>query len=113
MFAHSLGIQRDEDNPGYKHIILQPKVGGELTFAKGYFDTPYGKISSGWEKNAGGYIYRVTIPANTTASLVLDAPALANVNTLKGREGVGQMAFRNGKVTAVLKSGAYEFEVKK
>jgi alpha-L-rhamnosidase len=114
MFSHSLGIQRDEDNPGYKHIILQPKVGGEMKFANGYFESAYGKISSGWEKTtAGGYIYRVTIPANTTASLSLVAPSVRSVSVLKGKDGVEPMKFSNGKVTSNLKSGTYEFEVRK
>ena len=112
MFSHSLGIQVDENNPGYKHIILQPKIGGEMTFANGYFESPYGVISSGWEKTDTGYIYKVTIPANTTASLNLIASGADKVTTLKGNEGVSQMAFQAGKVTAVLKSGSYEFEVK-
>jgi len=114
MFAHSLGIQRDENRPGYKHIILQPAIDfkGELKFAKGYFESPYGKISSGWEKTANGYVYRVTIPGNTTASLNLVAPSVKNVTVLTGKEGVGRMSFAEGKVKAELKSGTYEFEVK-
>ena len=111
MFSHSLGIQRDEDKPAYKHIILQPKVGGEMSFAKGYFESPYGVISSGWEKTAKGYIYRVTIPANTTASLTLKASSIANVKVLKGAEGVGPFRSLTGKVMAELKSGSYEFEI--
>jgi alpha-L-rhamnosidase len=112
MFAYSLGIQCDADKPGYKHIILQPAPGGKMTFARGYFESPYGKISSGWEKTATGYIYRVSIPANTTASLNLKAQDASKVTTLKGKEGVGAFRTRNGKVTAELKSGSYEFEVK-
>ena len=114
MFSHSLGIQRDENNPGYKHIILQPKVSGEMTSASGFFESPYGKISSGWKKNtSGGYIYSVTIPANTTASLTLATPDVKNVSVLKGKEGVAPLQLSSGKVTTNLKSGTYEFEVKK
>lgn len=111
MFSHSLGIQRDEDKPAYKHIILQPKVGGSLSFANGHFESPYGVITSGWEKTANGYIYRVTVPANTTASLTLQASAIANVKVLKGAEGVGPFRSLTGRVMAELKSGTYEFEV--
>ena len=113
MFSHSLGIQCDENRPGYKHIILQPKVGGEMTFTNGYFESPYGVISSGWEKTAAGYIFRVTIPANTTASLNLMASGIDKVSVLKGKEGVGPFRSLIGKVMAELKSGTYEFEVKK
>lgn len=113
MFSHSLGIQRDEDRPGYKHIILQPKVGGEMSFAKGGFETPYGDVRSGWEKTADGYIYRVTVPANTTASLNLQAESIDDVTVLKGAEGVGPFRSLKGTVMAELKSGTYEFKVKK
>ncbi len=112
MFAHSLGIQRDEERPGYKHIILQPKVGGEIEFARGGFESPYGDIRSEWEKTDKGYIYRVTIPANTTASLNLQADGIDSVTVLKGQEGVGPFRSLKGRVMAELKSGTYEFEVK-
>jgi alpha-L-rhamnosidase len=111
MFSHSLGIQRDERHPGYKHFLMQPKVGGEMMFANGYFESPYGRIASGWEKTSGGYIYRATVPANTDATLILVAPGISSVTTLKGSDGVGAMRFADGKVTASLKSGTYEFEV--
>lgn len=112
MFSHSLGIQRDEDRPAYKHIILQPKVGGSISYARGGFESPYGVISSGWEKTGTGYVYRVTVPANTTASLYLAAPSVKNVKVLKGSEGVGPFRSLKGKVMAELESGTYEFEVK-
>ena len=111
MFAHSLGIQRDEEKPGYKHIILQPKVGGTIGHANGFFESPYGVIKSGWEKTADGYIYRVTVPANTTASLTLQAASIASVKVVKGSEGVGPFRSLSGKVMAELKSGSYEFMV--
>ena len=111
MFAHSLGIQRDEDKPGYKHILLQPKVGGSLGYARGYFETPYGEVHSGWEKTADGFIYRVTIPANTTASLVLQADGSDKVKVLSGEEGVGPFRSLTGRVLCELKSGTYEFKV--
>ncbi|MBO6238446.1 MAG: glycoside hydrolase, partial [Bacteroidales bacterium] len=112
MYSHQLGIQRDEDKPAYKHILLQPKVGGTETFAKGGFESPYGRIEAGWEKTAGGYIYRVTIPANTTASLTLQAAGIDHVKVLKGAEGVGPFRALTGRVLCELQSGTYEFEVR-
>ena len=111
MFSHSLGIQRDEDKPGYKHIILQPKVGGTLEFAKGYFETPYGEVHSGWEKTAGGFIYRVTVPANTTASLTLQASGIDKVKVVSGSEGTGPFRSLTGRVMCELQSGTYEFHI--
>ncbi|MBQ5640110.1 MAG: glycoside hydrolase, partial [Bacteroidales bacterium] len=111
MFTHCLGIQRDVEKPAYKHILLQPKVGGEMSNASGYFESPYGVISSSWEKTAIGFIYTVTVPANTTASLTLQASGIDKVKVLKGAEGVGPFRSLAGKVMAELKSGTYTFEV--
>lgn len=112
MYSHQLGIQRDEDRPAYKHILLQPKVGGTETFARGGFESPYGRIEAGWEKTAGGYVYRVTIPANTTASLTLEAPDIAHVFVREGMDGVGKPRALQGRVLMELDSGSYVFEVK-
>ena len=74
-------------------------------------ETPYGRIDGGWEKTARGYIYRVTIPANTTASLTLQALGVSAVKVLRGGEGVGPLRSLKGRVMAELKSGSYEFEI--
>ena len=112
MYAHLLGIQRDEAYPGYKHIILQPKVGGSLEYVNGGFETPYGRVESSWKKVSGAYKYTVKIPANTSASLSLQAPSIRSVTVLKGIEGISKMRSLEGKVMIELQSGYYEFKVK-
>jgi alpha-L-rhamnosidase len=39
-----LGINLDENNPGYKHIIIKPQPGGPLTWVKGSYNSIHGKI---------------------------------------------------------------------
>ena len=111
MYAYLLGLQRDEDKPAYRHIILQPRVGGTLTYVDGGFESPYGRIDGGWEKTAKGYRYHIVVPANTSASLTLQADGVSKVKVLRGSEGVGPLRSLKGKVMAELKSGSYEFEV--
>ena len=113
MMSHSLGIQRDEKQPGYKHILLQPEVGEQLDYAKGGFESAYGYIGSAWTKNADGYTYSVTIPANTSATLTLPATKLADVKLTKGKEGVSAAIYNKGRVKCELKAGQYEFQVRK
>ena len=71
LFRYVLGIEADSENPGFKHIILQPTIGGSLTYAKGSYESVYGTIVSEWEKNGTDVTYHAIIPANTTATLVL------------------------------------------
>ncbi len=112
IYAHCLGIQRDEERPAYRHILLQPEIGGTLEYVEGGFESPYGRIESGWRRTRRGYVYTVTIPANTTASLTLQAPSIAAVKIVKGEEGVGPLRSLKGRVMAELKSGTYEFDVR-
>ncbi|GAB1359587.1 hypothetical protein MASR1M31_13720 [Porphyromonadaceae bacterium] len=115
MFAYSIGIQRDEQQPGYKHILLQPRIGGTFTHIKGHFDSMYGRIESGWEKVGKGYVYNVSIPANTTATLYLSVanPSLVKEgnNPIKKSKGIRYVGFENGKATYELASGTYLFSV--
>lgn len=61
----------DEDGAGYKKIILRPHIGGSLTFAEAWHDSPYGRIYSGYKIEDGVLNYRCIIPANTSAVLYL------------------------------------------
>ena len=71
LFRYVLGIEADSKNPGFKHIILQPAIGGSLSFAGGSYESVYGTIVSAWEKTEAGVLYHAVIPANTTATLIL------------------------------------------
>ena len=73
MFSYMLGIQPVEEDPGYHTFILTPRPGGTFTYAKGWYDSVYGRIESGWRwlDNADGVEYTFVVPANTTAQLQL------------------------------------------
>lgn len=73
LYTDVLGIKSDENEPGFKHILLEPKPGGGLTFAEGSYTGAYGKIGVKWEQTEKGYRYLFLIPANTTATLTLPA----------------------------------------
>jgi len=66
-----LGINLDENNPGYKHIIIKPQPGGPLTWAKGHYDSLYGKIEVEWRIENEKFNLTVKIPVNTTATVHL------------------------------------------
>ncbi len=43
------GINYDENVPGYKHIMIKPKPGGELTHVKASLECRYGLINLKWK----------------------------------------------------------------
>ena len=73
LYRHVAGLDMDAEIPGYKHILLAPHPGGGLTHASVEFTSLYGKIKSGWKLEGNDFIYEVTVPANTTATVTLPA----------------------------------------
>ncbi len=57
--------------PGFKKILIAPSIVGDLTWVKAHFDSPYGRIVSNWKIEGNQLIMDVTIPANTTATIVV------------------------------------------
>lgn len=72
LFSYTAGVQLDRNAPGYKHFYIKPQPGGSLTEAEAIYQSVYGKIRSAWKKSKGNHIsYQITIPANTTATVIL------------------------------------------
>lgn len=73
MYSYMAGIMYDKQNPGFKHVILQPMPddSDDITFVDSSYDCAYGLIESNWEKKDGKLFYTAVVPANTTATLYL------------------------------------------
>ena len=71
LMAYSLGIDRDPSAPGFRHFVLHPEADptGEMTWAKGWYKTPYGYITSSWKRNGSQIEYEFTIPEGCSATL--------------------------------------------
>lgn len=118
MMAYSLGIQRDEKSPGFKHFILQPQYDptGQMEWAKGHYDSMYGRISSSWKVDKGNLAYTAIVPANTTATLYFPASSASAVKesgkALASNKGIRFVKYENGKAIYELSSGSYAFTSK-
>ena len=110
------GIKPDPENPGFKHIILNPQIIGNLTFAEAYYHSIYGLIVSDWRINEGTFQWSVSIPVNTTATVYIPAKNIDNISEsgipVKNAEGVKFLKMENGKAIFIVGSGEYKFIVK-
>ena len=61
------GIQVSGEN----EFTIAPKAGGHFTFAKCEYQSVYGKVKSDWRRENGKTVYTISVPANTTAKVVL------------------------------------------
>ncbi|MEN8227092.1 MAG: family 78 glycoside hydrolase catalytic domain [Bacteroidota bacterium] len=99
------GIQVDENNPGFKHIILKPNFVEGLNDFSASHKGPYGEIVSAWKKIDGVVNYSVTIPANSTATLYLEREVSGPVQPdHKGAD-------MDGLTKISLPAGSYEFTI--
>lgn len=119
MYNYSLGIQRDESAPAFKHFILKPEIDstGKMTYAKGYYNSLYGRIESSWSVKDGVVHYSFTVPGNTSALLYLPAGSLKDIRESgkainKKSTGIEYMGMENGLIKLNIRSGKYAFEVK-
>ena len=71
IYSTVLGIDTDEEYPGYQKSIIAPVPGGGLTWVKGGCHTPYGELKVAWTLEQGLFTLNVKIPENTTSRVIL------------------------------------------
>ena len=118
MYRYSLGIQRDPEVAAFKKFILQPTPDPErkMKWAKGYYNSSYGKIESAWEWNTTGWDYRAVIPPNTTAVFKIEQATpkqvlLEGKRVKKNKNGVTQITQNKDELLIELVSGTYNFKI--
>ncbi|MEO8200668.1 MAG: alpha-L-rhamnosidase C-terminal domain-containing protein, partial [Gemmatimonadota bacterium] len=107
------GIDIDPAAPGYQHSLIAPRPGGGLTSARTALETGYGRLSTSWHIDSGGFSLEVTVPANTTASVTLwhariDHTMEGGRSITKGN-GIRSVEQRGEDVIVEVGSGAYSF----
>ncbi|MDP4276275.1 MAG: family 78 glycoside hydrolase catalytic domain [Bacteroidota bacterium] len=65
------GINFDDQNKGFRHIIIHPHFVKDLSWVKGSYRSVNGLIRSEWEKKGNLVLLKVEIPANTTATVII------------------------------------------
>ncbi len=69
MFRTITGIVPTE--AGYRRFRVQPLPDERITSASRTFRSEYGMIESNWQKEGSAFTLKVTVPANTTAEIIL------------------------------------------
>jgi len=103
-------------SPGFKTLVIKPEIVGGLTWVNANYDSVHGRISSEWRQAAGQFDLRITIPANTTATVYLPAKDFESI-TESGKpvaqaNGVSFLRRENDRVVLEVGSGTYQFASK-
>lgn len=97
------GLEVDEEKPGYKHSVIYPRIGGNLAWLGGKYGSVYGEVASRWEVVGDEVILSVKVPANTTATIILD-----QAKSVKESDG---LEFVSDKVGMKAEAGSGEYRI--
>ena len=112
MFENIGGITATK---AFQDLTIAPKLDPKLTAATVSYHSIHGLIVSDWRQEQGKFQLNVTIPANTTATVVLPAQAMEDIteshHPLAKAQGVSFLKLQKGKAYLSVGSGQYEFAV--
>jgi hypothetical protein len=112
-FYYDLAGIRSDGN-GFKKITIAPQPVGDVKWTRASFNSIRGKIVSDWKRNGDQFTLKVTIPANTTATVFVPAKSAGDV-TESGRRaaqsrGINFLRMENNQAVFAVTSGEYEFK---
>lgn len=113
LYRNVAGINPDPVQPGFKHILIRPRPGGDILWAKGSLMTHYGLVESSW--NLRENCFEVLIPPNTHGTVRLPGARLVAVTEsgkpIQDAEGVRKAEEVEESLIVELGSGRYSFNI--
>ena len=112
------GLALDPEEPGYKHVVIAPQPGGELTSARTSLRTMYGEAVSAWtieasEDGTKQFTLTAVVPPNAHGTIVLPDAELESVNEgsapAAAAVGVDRAVQEGDAVRIAVGSGRYVF----
>ncbi len=107
------GIRWDAETPGFKHVILRPSLVKSVDWVKCSYNGPYGQIVSNWKLKTGSFVWDITVPVNSTATVHVPAGHVRRIkegdNTLQEVDGVTFLRMQEGHAVLQVESGTYRF----
>ncbi|TAG11242.1 MAG: alpha-rhamnosidase, partial [Verrucomicrobia bacterium] len=116
LYEHVAGIRPDPEQPGFKHVLMEPTIAGGLTHASAKHLSPYGEIRSAWKLVDGVFSWSITIPPNSSATLRIPsgdpASLLESNKKIEESTDVQKLDAGDGFVRLKLLAGSYQFSTK-
>lgn len=63
------GIGQAEHSVGFRRLLVDPAIVGDLAHAGGSYTTPYGEVRTSWQRGASGVRLEVAVPVGSTAEV--------------------------------------------
>lgn len=108
------GVSPDRAEPGFKHILLRPKIPSLLPSASMVTTTPYGELESSWKQSSGNVTWTVRIPVNSYATAWIPANSAEAIQEdgkpLATATGCNIIGLQTDGIECRLGSGTYTFQ---
>jgi hypothetical protein len=110
------GIDQTESSVAYLEILIHPRFVKGIDSVKAKFESPHGRVESGWKKNGDQIIVNLEIPVNASAQVEykLQKGQSLYESGRKIEECPDITEFKKSEQGIILKigSGEYKFEIK-
>lgn len=70
-----VGLEPDEERPGYEHFFVRPRPGGDIRWARATHDSIRGRIAVSWTSEPEEFSLALEVPANAAATVTLPVGA--------------------------------------
>ena len=114
IYSYAAGVDATPLDAGYHTVVLHPVFDARIGHVRFDYDSVFGPIHSDWAVNGKTAAWHVTIPANTTAWLPMDANEAAKY-TIEGvplaASKLARAGSRAGQSGFELPAGSYTFSV--
>ncbi|PTY08093.1 alpha-L-rhamnosidase [Opitutaceae bacterium EW11] len=113
-FYHDLaGLAPDPAQPGFKRIVFHPQPVDGVEWARASHETPRGRASVSWRRDAKRFVLRAEVPANATGEVWIptSVPQLVEESgePAVNRPGLRLLRVQEGYAVFAVGSGQYDF----
>lgn len=113
LYEYLAGIAPDPREPGFRRLILKPRLVGDLSWVRATHRSPQGEIASHWRRDGEAFDWEVRIPPNTVARIHL--PSADPEGVTESGQGLAQATglvvggVEGGRLVLEVGSGRYRF----
>jgi alpha-L-rhamnosidase len=115
-YKYVLGIRQAPDSVGLKDFVVEPCLVGNLTWARGHYDSMYGRILVQWQRQEDRLVLNVTVPPNSTATIsvpTLDRESvLESGRPISAQKDLQFLGWKAGRARYRVPSGRYCFSAR-
>jgi alpha-L-rhamnosidase len=113
LYRYVGGIDTDPERPGFEHVLIRPRPGGGLDYARTQYRSIRGLIACDWQVSDRNLYVDVSIPANSTATVYIPGNSATRIteadNEPDAAQGVRYLRYEPGAHVFEVGSGEYHF----